>query len=226
MFDNLIIAHRGIHNNIDIPENSIDSFNKAIENKLPIEIDIRKTKDDILVVVHDKTLKRLTGLSTSVENLKFNEIKKLKLLGTKEHIPTLEEVLKLVNGKVLIDIEIKNCKSWKKVCKILINDLSKYKYPYIIKSFNPKIIKYIKKLNENITVGLLIKNQIYNKIIGNLILKYYNPDFLAISKKIINKNKIKNHLLKYNIIIWTISSKKEMNKYKHITNNYICNISI
>ena len=122
-----------------------------------IEIDIRKTKDDILVVFHDKTLKRLTGLSTSIENLKFNEIKKLKLLGTKEHIPTLKEVLKLVNGKVLIDIEIKNCQSWKKVCKILINDLSKYKYPYIIKSFNPKIIKYIKKLNENITVWMTWK---------------------------------------------------------------------
>lgn len=226
MFDNLIIAHRGIHNNIDIPENSIASFNKAIKNKFPIELDIRKTKDDALVVFHDKTLKRLANFNKNIENMSLNEIKKLKLLGTEEHIPTLKEVLNLVNGKVLIDIEVKNCKSWKKICKILISDLSKYKYPYIIKSFNPKIIKYIKKLDKNIIVGLLIKNNIYNKKVGNLILKYYNPNFLAISKKIINKNGIKKHLLKYNIIIWTISSKEEMNKYKNITTNYICNISI
>lgn len=223
--DNLIIAHRGIHDNINIPENSLTAFKTAIKYQLPIELDIRKTKDNILVVFHDKTLKKLTSLEKRVEDLYFDELKKIKLLKTKEHIPTLKEVLNLINGKVLIDIEIKKCKNWKKVCKILINDLKTYNYSYIVKSFDPRIIRYIKKLNKNIIVGLLIKNKIYNKEISNLILKYCKPNFLAISKKFINKNKIRKYLLNYNIMIWTITSKEEAKKYESITNNYICNIS-
>ena len=119
MFNNLIIAHRGVHDNKSTPENSIKAFYKAVIKKYPIELDIQLTKDNEIVVFHDKNLKRMTGLDKDVEDLTLDEIKKLKLLDTREHIPRLDEVLKLVNGKVLIDIEIKPCKNYKKVCNIL-----------------------------------------------------------------------------------------------------------
>ena len=62
-FQNLIFAHRGVHNNIDIPENSLLSFKKALKNNLNIEIDVQLTKDNVLIVFHDNNFKRMTGIT-------------------------------------------------------------------------------------------------------------------------------------------------------------------
>ena len=56
MLTNIIIAHRGIHNNKDIPEKSISAFKKAIKKNLPIEFDVRITKDNKLVHIQCKEL--------------------------------------------------------------------------------------------------------------------------------------------------------------------------
>ena len=221
--NNLLIAHRGIHNNIDIPENSLKAFNLAIKNKVDIEFDIQITKDNVLVIFHDDNLRRLTNLDKEIKDLTYNELNKLKLLNTNEKIPTLKEVLNLVNGKVLLDIEIKNTKKIKLVCDKLINELNNYKGNFVIKSFNPKIIRYIKKIKSKYITGLLIKQKYYNNILGKIITKYSKCNFLAISKKFINKYGIKSYFKKYNILIWTIKNNEEMNKYKNVTNNYICN---
>lgn len=218
--NNLIIAHRGIHDNNDIPENSILAFKEAIKRNIAIELDLQLTKDNVLIVFHDDNLKRMTNKDILVKDISYNELKKLKLLNTKETIPTFNEALKIINGKVLIDIEIKNTKLIKTISKKVMNELYNYNYPYFIKSFNPKIIRYFYKHYPNIKRGLLIKDNFYNTILGKLILLYCKPNFLAISKKIINK--YKNN--KYDLFIWTIKDKNEMNNFKNITNNYICNI--
>ena len=221
--NNALIAHRGIFNNKDIPENSILAFKKAIDKNYSIELDVRLTKDNKLIVFHDDNLKRMTNCSKDVCELTYNEIKKLKLLNTDKTIPTLKEVLKLVNGKVLIDIEIKADKNINKICNLLLNELKNYNYHFIIKSFNLKAIRWFYKHNPNITRGLLISKSYYNTILGKIILNICKPNFLAISKKYIDKYKLKKFYKKYDILIWTIKNKEERNKYKDITNNYICN---
>ena len=65
---NKIIAHRGVFNNIDIPENSMKAFKKALKLNYPIELDIQLTKDNILVVLHDHTLQRMTGDSRILQD--------------------------------------------------------------------------------------------------------------------------------------------------------------
>ena len=60
------IAHRGAFNNIDIPENSLLAFKKAIDMKWDIELDVQLTKDNVLVVFHDEDLKRMTGISKKI----------------------------------------------------------------------------------------------------------------------------------------------------------------
>ena len=74
---NLIIAHRGLFNNKDIPENSLSSFKKALDKNIPIELDVRLTKDNVLVVFHDTNLKRLTGLDKKVKDVSYSVIRKL-----------------------------------------------------------------------------------------------------------------------------------------------------
>lgn len=222
-FDNLIFAHRGVHDNIKIPENSILSFKKAIKYKFNIELDIQLTKDNVLVVFHDDNLKRLTGINNSISNLTYNKLNDLRLLNTDQKIPRLKDILNIVNGKVILDIEIKNTKKIKKLCTELIKELDNYKYPFIIKSFNPKIIRWLKKHKPEYIRGLLIKDNYYNKFLGRIIIKYCKPNFLALSKKFINNNGINKYLKKYPILIWTIINKDELKKYNHITKNYICN---
>ena len=108
--DNLLFAHRGVHDNIKVPENSIKAFYLSIENNLNIELDVQLTDDNVLVVFHDESLRRMTGVNKNLNELRYEEIKNLKLLKTNETIPTLKEVLKLINGQVILDIEIKNTK--------------------------------------------------------------------------------------------------------------------
>ena len=222
-FDNLSFAHRGVHNNIDIPENSLKAFKLALINKLNIELDIQLTKDNILVVFHDKNLKRMASINKNLNELTYKEIKKIKLLKTNQYIPTLKEVLDIVNGKVILDIEIKDTNKINLLCEKLVSELKNYNYSFIIKSFNPKIVRWFKKNKPEYVRGLLIKDNFYNKFIGKIIIKYCKPNFLAVSKKFIDKNGIKSNWKKYNILIWTIIKKEEINKYINITNNFICN---
>lgn len=222
--ENLIIAHRGVHNNVDIPENSIKAFEYAIKNNLNIELDVQLTKDNVLVVFHDNNLKRMTSNNINLNNLTYSELKHLKLLETNQTIPTLKQVLDIINGTVILDIEIKPCKNFNKTCKKLIEELQDYNYPFIIKSFDPKIIKWFRKNKPEYIRGLLIKDAIYNKFMGKIVIKYCKPNFLSISKKYIDNYGIKKYLKEYPILIWTIVNKEEIIKYNKYSNNYICNI--
>ena len=210
---NNIIAHRGIFNNKDIPENSKPAFKEAIKNDIAFECDIQLTKDNILVIFHDDSLKRMTGISKKINDITYKELSNYKLLNTKYTIPTLKEILELNNDKVLIDIEIKPCKKYKKVCKLLINELKDY-HNYILKSFHPLIVHYLKKNYKNIEVGYLINKKYPSKIQNillpsKLLIWYINPDFLAINKNLINQKKYQNYLKKKKILLWTIKEEKK-----------------
>ena len=227
-YKNLIVAHRGIHDNKIIPENSISSFKKAVEKNIPIELDLHLTKDKHLVVFHDDNLLRMTGEDKYIKDLTLNEIKQLYLLNTKEKIPTLEEALALVNKKVLLDIELKNTDRIKELVNVTLEKLNKYQGDFIIKSFNAKIIKYMKKKNPSYTYGLLLSSNHPNKLYNwftksKILLKYYKPDFLAISKKLITNKNIQYYYKTHPIFIWTIKSKKELEEYKNTDYSYICN---
>lgn len=106
----MIAAHRGVHN--DAPENSAPAFLKGVELGIDIiELDVRHTKDDSLVVMHDRTVDRTTNGKGLVSDLSFEEIRKLhlKFKGTltDEKVLTLAEALDLLKGKIMIDLDIK-----------------------------------------------------------------------------------------------------------------------
>jgi glycerophosphoryl diester phosphodiesterase len=206
-----MIAHRGVHNNKNILENTLKAFRRSIIENYPIEFDIQLTKDNEIVIFHDLNLKRMTGIDGIIGEFTLEEINNFNLLNTNEKIPTLKEALELIKGKVPIYIEIKSIKYNKKICDILISILNNYKGKVYIMSFNPFIIKYLKS-KKAYNYGLLISSY-PNKF----LLKIINPNFIAISKHIINDQYIKKLNNKYLIYIWTIKSKNELNKYN---NNY------
>jgi glycerophosphoryl diester phosphodiesterase len=107
----MIAAHRGAH--LEDPENSLAAFRKTISVGIDIiELDVRCTKDGVLVCMHDKTVDRTTNGKGNVKDLSFEEIRKLRLKHnnqvTEEIIPTLEEALTLTKGKIMVDLDIKS----------------------------------------------------------------------------------------------------------------------
>ena len=139
----LICAHRGAHT--DFPENSLASFKKAIELGIDIfELDIRATKDDSLIIMHDKSVDRTTDGHGDVADLSFEEIRKLHLKfngkPTEEKVPTLEEALTLAKGKILVDLDIKVAKF-------------------------PEILAVVNRTGTKSTVFALVYKPIYGKMI-------------------------------------------------------------
>ena len=221
ILNNIEIAHRGLWNK-NIPENSIGAFKRCIDKKIPIELDIHLLKDDTLVVFHDDNLNRLVGKNIILKNCCYDDIKDFKLKGTNFNIPTLDMVLNLVDGKVLLDIELKfdvhNFKICDEVCKYLDN----YNGEFIIKSFNPFYIWWFKVNRPNIIRGLLVSkfkktkmNNLYKRILFNMWFNFLaKPDFIAFDYKELPNKKIDKLKKKgIPILLFTVKHNK-ISKFK------------
>lgn len=221
---NKIIAHRGIFDNIDIVENTIESFKLAINKQIPFELDVQLTKDNYLVVFHDESLRRLSNNISIIQESNYKDIKNIKLLD-KANIPLFKDVLELNNDKVTIDIEIKKTKRIKETVDQLITELKPYTN-YIIKSFDPRIVKYIHKNYSWITCGLLVEYKYpkkYQQFLSrtSIPIKYCKPDFVAISKKLLKDEKYMKKIKDIPTYIWTITNKDDIDLKKDYV--YICN---
>jgi glycerophosphoryl diester phosphodiesterase len=99
------IGHRGAAGHA--PENTLAAIQKGIALGVNfVEIDVRRTADGVLVVLHDATVNRTTNGKGRVDRLSLQEVKQLNA-GDGEHIPTLEEVLKVATGKTGLMLELK-----------------------------------------------------------------------------------------------------------------------
>ena len=106
-----LIAHRGLVNKIN-PENTYISILSALNSKkyVGVEFDIRLTKDNKLVLMHDKNIIRTTNGTGTVENMTLKELKKYQMTKNKtQTIPTLERILSIKTNKILlIELKINN----------------------------------------------------------------------------------------------------------------------
>ncbi len=109
----VVIAHRGDHTNA--PENTLLAYRNAIQAGVDfVEIDLRTTKDSQLVIMHDATLNRMTGIDSRISDLSYDSLQKCKVM-TNAHpewgyhsIPTFDEVLSLCKNKINIYLDFKN----------------------------------------------------------------------------------------------------------------------
>lgn len=105
----MIFAHRGDWRNA--PENSLQAYKNCIDAGFDgIEIDVQMTKDSVVIMMHDKTIDRTTTGTGKVSDYTLAELKQLYLKSpigvvTRQKIPTLDEVLELAKGKILIQVD-------------------------------------------------------------------------------------------------------------------------
>ena len=136
------IAHRGLHSN-DVAENSLVAFARAVDAGYPIELDVQITADGKLVVFHDWTLERLTGVKGLLIDKKYNDIKNITLGESNQKILLFEDVLSLINGEVALIVEIKSQSYVQyEICKKVYALLKKYNGEYAISSFNPFVVQW------------------------------------------------------------------------------------
>ncbi|MGO9119547.1 MAG: glycerophosphodiester phosphodiesterase family protein [Desulfomonilaceae bacterium] len=140
------ITHRGWHNSEKgIPENSLEAFQESVEAGLPIELDVQFTSDRVLMVYHDEDLVRMTGTNKLFSSVSYKEVQNLRLIPSNQRIPSLPEVLTIVEGKVPLLIEIKPYLRVGQLESVLLELMSGYSGNYAVQSFNPFSLQWFKK---------------------------------------------------------------------------------
>ncbi|MBN2503987.1 MAG: glycerophosphodiester phosphodiesterase [Bacilli bacterium] len=180
---NTLIAHRGFHSeDHSVPENSLTAFRLAIDKNYGIELDINVLRDGTVVVFHDKDLKRMTGRTEKLQDVDFEAIQAVRLLATEEKIPTLKEVLDLVDGKVPLLIELKHHGDSELLCRSFMKDIRDYKGKWAIHSFHPKILIWFKKYHPEVIRGQIseyFRDETDMKRITKYLLKTLKLNFLT-----------------------------------------------
>ncbi|MBP5281814.1 MAG: glycerophosphodiester phosphodiesterase [Lachnospiraceae bacterium] len=228
-FEKVYIAHRGLHNASEgVPENSLTAFRKAVEAGYGVEMDLQLTKDGKLVVFHDKSLERMCGVQKDLVELTYEELQEYRLLGTDEKIPLFDEVLKIINGKVPMIIEMKPEGHCIRATKMACKRLERYRGIYCIESFHPACIWWVRMHYPKIPRGQLSMNYfieepdipLYQKVVmTSMVFNFFTrPDF--ISYKHSQKDQFTYRLLRrlywVENVAWTIQSQEQLEEAKDV----------
>lgn len=212
----IVLGHRGAMGYA--VENTLTSIEKAIELGVDgIEIDVFRCLTGELVVFHDKSVEKLTNGEGFIEQLSLDSIKKL-IVSDNEKIPTLNEVLDLVDGKMMLNIELKG-KNTSFLTHQILNSYFKSsnwkKENIIISSFIWPELRAFYQLNKDIKIGILIKKDDPLKAIPiakELKAFSINPEHILLTK--LNAAKIRAENFK--IYTWTVNKVKDINRIKKI----------
>lgn len=219
------IAHRGLYDE-NCPENSLCAFRKAIEKGYAIELDVQVLKDGTAVVFHDENLERMTSVSGIMQNIKYDDIKPLFLSKTQCKIPTLKETLEEIKGQVPLLIEIKKSVKNNQI-KSIFKEMEKYCGQYAIQSFNPFILRAVRRWNERVLRGQLSSDfrkekmsRFRKKMLSKMKLNWISkPDFICYNVEgLPNKYVDKTGLP---VIGWTVKSRVQYDKVKSSCDNII-----
>ncbi len=218
----LILAHRGARR--EAPENTLAAFSKAKEIGADgVELDIRLSKDQQIVVTHDEKLEKFAGIKNKVSNLMLQDLRKLDF-GSHfssqfkgEKIPTLAEVFDLLRGNMLINVEIKGKNIFgdgrEEILTKLILDM-KMEDQVWVSSFNIFALHRMMKMAPHIKRGYLFyeKQDFFSKK-GSWDF-FVKPQSWNISRTLIQNTTIDQiHQKGRECWIWTVNEEKEVEKF-------------
>ncbi len=222
----LVVAHRGFSG--VAPENTMAAFEQAIAAQADIiEIDVPLTKDGHLIVMHDYSLDRTTNGTGAIKDVELAYIRSLdagrwfsdEFAG--QLVPTLDEVMKLVQGKARLLIEIKSPPVNDSMIEKLVTDhIHTYKALdwCIVQSFDSKVLENMKQLDPNIELHKLVIGNIPvlpfhidTKLRWGSIMKYkkwaaVNPYYKFLSKSKVRRLQKRGQ----KVFAWTVNEEKAM----------------
>jgi glycerophosphoryl diester phosphodiesterase len=200
----LVIAHRGDCSHA--LENSLEAFRLALSIPVDmIEFDIRKSNDDVLYVMHDRNAGRTANGNIDIEKAGSEEISRLRLKNG-EAIPTLSDVLSLVNGNVRLNIEIKSEGAGALSAVQLAG--SGYQGEVLVSSFREEEVVGARQTMPSVPVA-----GIFDTFIPEEINAYHAKGYKCISlnKKTVTKELIfLCHQRDIMVYVWTVDDEREI----------------
>ncbi|OEK72529.1 glycerophosphodiester phosphodiesterase [Staphylococcus equorum] len=215
----ILVAHRGIATYF--PENTMIAFKAALISNIDIlEIDIHRTLDNQLVVIHDDSIDRTSNGSGKIKDMTLAALQQFDYGITKDNkfegetLPTLDEVIKLIQDypqKLLI--ELKQPQNYPEIENELIDALNAWNLPknkVIIQSFNQKSMKKIFDMNEGYELGVLISKKKYwyklppFKSIA-AYANYVNPNYALVTEKFLKSA----HQYRLSVMPYTVNEHEQ-----------------
>ena len=210
-------AHRGLHDEV-IPENSLPAFARAVEEGFGIELDVQLSSDGVIMVFHDDTLARMTGVQGKLCEYTCEELQGTKLAESDETIPTFDQVLEIVGGRIPLLIELKgeSAGGAGALCEQLAERLARYDGDFCVESFNPVILSWFRKNRPKIARGQLVTNTLKERPKGNKMLNFLlahlmlnvvsRPDFVAYNEKYDRELALRLNvgLFRASSFVWTV----------------------
>lgn len=208
-------GHRGAKG--FLAENTLESFRKALElGANAIELDVHVCATGEIVVIHDFTVDRTTDGFGEVHKQSLQELQKLKVAeGYK--IPLLAEVLDLVAGKCLVNIELKGHGTAEPVAEMIKSYVDNKGWHYddfIVSSFQKDELKRIKKQNPQIPIGVLTQASVEQAMdwAEQLSAKAIHPHFSLLTEDNCREAQAKGYL----IFTWTVNEEDDIRRVKEL----------
>lgn len=220
-------AHRGLWND-ERPENSLAAFRAAVEKGYGIELDVHRTKDGALVVHHDSSLLRMTGVDRQIARSTLQEVRACRLPNG-EPIPTFDEVLKAIAGRTPLIVEVKvEDGNHDTLSQAVYHRMQRYKGAWCLESFSPKAVRWFRvhapevirgqlaydNAGKGKTAFLFFRNLGMASMLQNVLSR---PDFIAFSAKSVKWHSLPIHLLRLMrpwFVAWTVRSQEDMDKLR------------
>lgn len=216
----LKIGHRGAKG--FEPENTLISFKRALEMGVDgIELDVHRSNDGTIVVIHDETIDRTTDGKGYVNSLSLLELKSFSIQ-EKYKIPTLSEVVDLINQRCFINVELKGKETSKPVVALINHYVSEKNWNYhqfLISSFDWKMLEEVCLLNPKIRIGVLTNHSIEQALAFAKKIKAYSihPKYGLVSKE----NVVLLQENGFEVYPWTVNATTAIQKIKSFNVNGI-----
>ena len=199
-------AHRGLHFGSKIPENSLAAFEAAVQLGAGIECDLRLTADDHVVVFHDADARRLCADPLIIGQASWKAVAGLRVGG--HPILNLESLLDLVDGRVPLLLEVKVERDLRRWTPILRRELFAYRGRFGVMSFDPRVLRLLRRAMPEIRGGLLIEER-RSFVERRMYQRIADPDFLAVEFPAIGQGWVSRAFERQPVYAWTIRAAEE-----------------
>ena len=213
--DPLVIGHRGAMGHET--ENTLASVRKAMELGVDmIEVDVFKIKSGEIAVFHDDRLERLTNGGGRIEEYDIVELKMLKLEGN-HRIPQLQDVLKEIDHKVRLNIELKGANIADRVNFIINTYIKNYGWSlqdFLISSFKWDELREMRRLNADVPIAILTESDPMDalSIAGELKAEAINPNFKTLNAANVARMKEAG----FQVYTWTVNEPADIEHMKEL----------
>jgi glycerophosphoryl diester phosphodiesterase len=207
----------------------MSAFRHAVSLGIPFELDIQLARDGLLVVVHDANLARLTGQELSVSDIDRDQLGRLRIGSSGEHIPVLNQVLEEVNGDVPILLDVRRWQAGfsSDLEHTVAATIRGYPGPLALQSFDPLAVSRMGRLIGDHPVGQVSGNlgsagrlvaTIGRSMVTNIITR---PDFVNYELSALPSPYAAFWRRRRPLITWTVRSPEDEERAATVADNFL-----